>query len=77
MTYLQASNRQEHRVITNQMIAFLEVPVISHILLDLSREISSGSTQPYWPGDRFFCGSGILSHVLHNVKRFSGKFLHI
>jgi len=77
VAYFQVSNRQEHPVITNLMIAFLEVPVISHILLDLSREISSGSTQPYWPGDRFFDGSGILSHVLHNVKWFSGKFLHI
>ena len=32
MAYFQVSNRQEHPVITNLMIVFLEVPISSHIL---------------------------------------------
>jgi len=32
VAYFQVSNRQEHPVITNLMIAFLEVPISSHIL---------------------------------------------
>ena len=57
----------------NQMIVFLETPLFSHILLDLSREPPNLLSRVL-PSDCLYGDCGILSHGKKVVKLFSASF---
>ncbi len=69
MAYFQVSNRQEHPVITNLMIVFLEVPISSHILTGLSRGKISRNTQSL--SGRVIASpvAGVFSHMSYAMSR--------
>lgn len=57
----------------NQMIVFLETPLFSHILLDLSREPPNLLSRILL-SDCLYGDCGILSHEKKVVKLFSAAF---
>ena len=75
MAYFQVSNRQEHPVITNLMIAFLEVPISSHILTWL---VKRKDKQEHSVISGWVIASpvaGVLSHMSYAMSRGFGDIV--
>ena len=69
MAYFQVSNRQEHPVITNLMIVFLEVPISSHILTWLVKREDKQEHSVI--SGRVIASpvAGVLSHMSYAMSR--------
>ena len=69
MAYSQVSNRQEHPVITNLMIAFLEVPISSHILTWLVKRKDKQEHSVIFGRVIASPVAGVLSHMSYAMSR--------
>ncbi len=69
MAYFQVSNRQEHPVITNPMIAFLEVPISSHILTWLVKRKDKQEHSVIFGRVIASPVAGVLSHMSYAMSR--------
>jgi hypothetical protein len=69
VAYFQVSNRQEHPVITNLMIAFLEVPISSHILTWLVKRKDKQEHSVIFGRVIASPVAGVLSHMSYAMSR--------
>ncbi len=69
MAYFQVSNRQDHPVITNLMIAFLEVPISSHILTWLVKRKDKQEHSVIFGRVIASPVAGVLSHMSYAMSR--------
>ena len=75
MAYFQVSNRQEHPVITNLMIAFLEVPISSHILTWLVKRKDKQEHSVIFGRVIASPVAGVLSHMSYTMSRGFGDIV--
>jgi len=69
VAYFQVSNRQEHPVITNLMIVFLEVPISSHILTWLVKRKDKQEHSVIFGRVIASPVAGVLSHMSYAMSR--------